>query len=117
MSVRLKPTQKIIQSLGLQENGPAHAFFTQRCKDYMEKYVPMRDNILRQVVNLQVNRITYEMKYARYQFYGMREDGTHKISHWTTPGTGPRWDLKMVTAEMPKIVKEVNNFVKKKGNK
>lgn len=113
MSVRLKPTQQIIQRLGIQENGPTHAFFTQRCKDYMEKYVPMRDNILRQVVNLQVNKIIYEMPYASYQFYGEREDGTHKISHWTTPGTGPRWDRRMVTIDMPKIIKEVDNFVKK----
>jgi len=113
MSVRLKPTQQIIQRLGIQENGPAHAFFTQRCKDYMERFVPKRDNILRQVVTLRVNQIVYEQNYASYQFYGEREDGTHKIKNWTTPGTGPRWDRRMVTIDMPKIIKEVENYVKK----
>lgn len=116
MSVTLKPTQYIIKRLGIQPNGPAHAYFTSRCKNYMEKFVPMRDNVLRQVVDLQVNKIVYEMPYAHYQFYGIREDGTHKIKHWTTPGTRPRWDKRMVSADMPTIVKEVENYVKK-GNK
>lgn len=29
--------------------------------------------------------------YAGYQWYGMREDGTHVVENYTTPGTGKAW--------------------------
>lgn len=113
MSVKLKPTSMIIQDLGIGPNGPAHAFFTECCRDEMRKYVPKDNGDLRRETELYVDKIVYTQEYARYQFYGMREDGSHEISHWTTPGTGPRWDQKMISADMPKIVREVNNYVKR----
>lgn len=113
MSVRLNPTSQIMARLGIDEGGKAHKFLTQRCKDYMEKYVPMRDNILRQVVDLQAGRIIYLMPYAKYQYRGIREDGTHKVEHYTTPGTGPYWDRRMVAIDMPKIIEEVDNYIKR----
>lgn len=29
--------------------------------------------------------------YALYQWFGIRADGSHKVSHYTTPGTGTQW--------------------------
>lgn len=117
MSVKIQPVRLIIKELGIEPDGPVQAYFTERCKDYMEQFVPMRDNVLRQIVTLKPSSIKYEMPYARYQFYGVREDGTHKVNpeNYTTPGTGPRWDLRMKTAYMDKITKEVSDYIKLRG--
>lgn len=113
MSVKLKPTSQIITKLGIQPNGPVHAYFTERCKDYMTRFVPKDNGDLRGEVELEPGRIVYTQKYARYQYYGVREDGSHVVRNYTTPGTGPYWDKRMVSAYMPIIEEEVRNFIKK----
>lgn len=35
--------------------------------------------------------IVWDMVYALYQWYGIRADGTHKVTHYTTAGTGKQW--------------------------
>lgn len=54
----------------------------------MNPFVPMQEGNLRQSAHI-VNKtqIAYEMPYARAKFY-------KPSSHPSTPGTGPRWDLK-----------------------
>ncbi len=117
--VKLKATSVIEANLGIQEGGPAHYFFTETCYKHMNKYVPMSDlpsrGDLRTIVDLQTDSITYEVPYAEYQYYGMRKDGTHVVRNYTTPGTGPYWDKRMVSAEMPTIVKEVQNYINHGG--
>ena len=56
----------------------------------MNKYVPRQKGILRQAtsINLDASAVNYHMKYAKRQFYA--PGGWN----YTTPGTGPRWDLK-----------------------
>lgn len=56
----------------------------------MNQFVPKRDGDLRQAtsINMDGSAINYHMKYARRHFYAPG-DWTY-----TTPGTGPRWDLK-----------------------
>ena len=60
----------------------------------MNQFVPMRDSNLRTAVAMSTDatELDYLMPYAKAQFYG----GTNKarFSNYTTPGTGPRWDLK-----------------------
>jgi hypothetical protein len=111
MPVKLEPTSKIKARLGLQPNGRAQKFFTNTCYKRMTKYVPERYGNLRTTVDITKNTITYEMPYARYQYYGIREDGTHKVENYTKPGTGTFWDKRMASAEMQDIVKEVQNYI------
>lgn len=35
--------------------------------------------------------VVYDSVYALYQWYGVRADGSHKVSHYTTAGTGKQW--------------------------
>ena len=105
------PTRKIVKKLGLEPNGPVQAFFTDTCYRYMDKYVPMDEGNLRTIVSIETSSITYEMPYARYQYYGIREDGTHKVKHYTTPGTSSYWDKRMWSAEGNDVIKEVQRFV------
>lgn len=55
----------------------------------MNMFIPMRDNILRQTGHLSSDNKTliWSTLYAKKQFY-------IQASNYTTPGTGPRWDLK-----------------------
>ena len=77
----------------------------------MDKYVPYDTGDLRTIVDIQPSWITYEVPYARYQYYGVREDGTHRVINYTTPNTGTYWDKKMWSAEGQDVIKEVQNYV------
>lgn len=111
MPVEMKPTSVIKARLGLDANGRVQKYFTKRCADYMDKYVPMEYGNLRNVIDIQPYYIEYEMPYARYQYYGIREDGTHEVKNYTTPGTGTYWDRRMVSAEMKDLVEEVQDYL------
>lgn len=111
MPVKLKPTSQIKARLGIQPNGRVQKFFTNTCYKHMDKYVPMSEGNLRTIVDIQSDSITYESPYAQYQYKGMREDGSRPVRNYTTPGTGPYWDKRMVSAEMQDVVKEVQDYI------
>lgn len=81
-------------------------FFTDTCYRYMDKYVPKDIGILRDNVDKGVDYITYESLYAHYQFVNQFPE-----DHYTTPGTGPYWDKRMVSAEMQDVIEEVQEYV------
>lgn len=116
MPVKINSLDKIARRLKIDNNGEAQAFMTETCYRYMDKYVPMDNGDLRTNVSLTTSMITYESPYASYQFYGQRSDGSHKIKHWTTAGTGPRWDKRMISADIDQVVDEVQNFIDRGGN-
>lgn len=111
MPVKLNPTSQIKARLGIEPNGRVQKFFTNTCYKHMDKYVPKDEGNLRTIVDIQPDSITYESPYAKYQYYGMRNDGTHVVKNYTTPGTGKYWDKRMVSAEMQDVVKEVQDYV------
>lgn len=116
MPVNLKPISVIKANLGLGADGKTQKFFQNTCYKHMDKYVPKDTGDLRTIVDLSAPYyIVYEMPYAEYQYKGMRNDESHVVINYTTPGTGPYWDKRMVSAEMPDIVKEVQDFIKLGG--
>ena len=112
MSVKMEPTSKIKAKLGLEPNGRVQQFFTETCYKHMDKYVPRRlgsdGGSLREIVDIQPNYITYEMPYAHAQYIGFTKG---PVKNYSTPGTGPYWDKRMVSAEMKDVVKEVQDYV------
>ena len=38
-----------------------------------------------------VRYLIWDTVYALYQWFGVRHDGTHRVHHYTTPGTGTKW--------------------------
>ena len=109
MPLKMQPTSVIKAQLGIEPNGRIQRFFTNECYKAMDKYVPYDEGDLRTIVDIQPNSITYEMPYARYQYYGIREDGTHRVQNYTTPGTGPYWDKRMVSVDLPNIVAKIQS--------
>lgn len=55
----------------------------------MNQFVPMDEGILRQTATIDISGegINYNTPYARRLFYMY-------MYNYTTPGTGPRWDIK-----------------------
>lgn len=117
MSVKINPTSVIKTRLGIEPNGRIQKFFTEACYRYMDRYVPKRNGNLRRVHDIETNMIIYEMPYANYQYHGMREDGSHMVfpENYTTRGTGPYWDKRMVSADMKKVIEEVQNEINRGG--
>ena len=111
MPVKLKPTSAIKARLGIEPNGRVQKFFTNSCYKHMDKYVPKDIGNLRVNVDIEPKQIIYESPYAKYQYYGIRADGTRPVKNYTTPGTGTYWDKRMVSAEMGDIVKEVQDYI------
>lgn len=78
----------------------------------MNKFVPMDTGDLRNIVDKGVDYITYEVPYAHYQFVNQFPE-----ENYTTPGTGPYWDKRMWSVKKDEILKEVQDEVRKHGNK
>ena len=106
----LNPVSEIKAGLGIEPKGKAHKFFTATCYRYMDKYVPKDTGDLRQIVSVQEDTITYKSPYAHAQYVGYTKG---PVVNYTTPGTGPYWDRRMVSAEGQKVVKEVQDYVRR----
>lgn len=119
MPVIIKPTSEIIVDLGIQENGPAHAYLTHQCRLHMDKYVPYSGSYknpihLRENVAETTDAIIYMAPYAHAQYVGYT---TGPVVNYTTPGTGPYWDKLMWTAEGSEVIKDVQNYINLRGGK
>lgn len=108
----LKPINDIKANLGIEPNGKVQKFFTNTCARRMDKYVPKDTGALRTNIDVQSDSITYKSPYAHAQYAGI-VNGT-AVKNYTTPGTGPYWDKRMVSAEMQDVVKEVQDYVRSK---
>lgn len=114
--VRLHDLDTVKKRLGIDVNGRVQRYFQNECYKYMDKYVPYKKGGLRRDVDLSDNtKIVYNSKYAEYQYYGQREDGTHVVTKYTTAGTGKYWDRRMMSAEGEDLVNKVQKFINRGG--
>lgn len=115
MGVKFEPTSRIKVALGIDPNGKVQEFATNTCAKRMDKYVPMDTGNLADY-RIEGNVVIYDQPYARYQYYGVREDGTHKIVNRTLiyhPLATSYWDRKMVSAEMGDVINEINEYMRR----
>lgn len=91
MSMDLTP--KIIDKIkdaALNNNAVRAALLNQMQHD-MEPFVPLLHGYLRNHSFVHGSQIIYAAPYAKAQFYGIVNGSP--VKHYTTPGTGRRWDL------------------------
>ena len=79
----LKPISEIKANLGLESNGRAQKFFTNTCRNHMDKYVPKDTGALRENVALESDSITYQSPYAHAQYVGIVHGSP--VRNYTTP--------------------------------
>lgn len=106
--MKLKPVSQIKLELGIDPGGRVQKFFTDTCYKHMDKYVPKDIGNLRDNVSKGENYITYESPYAHAQYVGYTNG---LVRNYTTPGTGPYWDKRMVSVELDEVTKEVQEYV------
>lgn len=115
MSVYIEPVSEIIAELDLEENGNLNYEFAGECMRRMDKYVPKDEGVLRDEAYVDDECcIVYNQEYAGYQYYGQREDGSHKVKNYTTPETGPYWDRLMVSAESNELLQYIKDYYEEK---
>lgn len=107
----LKPISEIKANLGIEHNGKVQKYFTERCYQHMDKYVPKDTGVLRENVVLDADSITYQSPYAHAQYVGIVHGSP--VKNHTTPGTGPYWDERVKSAEMNDIIKECQEYMKR----
>lgn len=130
----LKPISQIKARLGINPNGEAQALLVSSCYRHMDKYVPRETGALRENVVLDKKSITYKSPYAHYMYIGKTmgsnipiKDDNGNITGWFSPKGrakhytggnlhyhvgGAYWDKKMVSAEIDKVCKEVEDFIR-----
>lgn len=106
----LRPISEIKADLGIEPNGKVQKYFTERCYQHMDKYVPKDTGNLRENVILDSDSITYQSPYAHAQYVGYTK---RPVLNYTTPGTGPYWDKRMVSVEINDIIKECQEYMKR----
>ena len=82
----LKPISEIKANLGIEPNGKVQKYFTERCYQHMDKYVPMADtHQLRENVVKGTDYIKYNVPYAHAQYVGIVHGTPIKDENRTTP--------------------------------
>ena len=81
----LKLISEIKADLGIEPNGKVQKYFTERCYQHMDKYVPKDTGVLRENVIVDSNSITYNVPYAHAQYVGIVHGTTIKDENRTTP--------------------------------
>lgn len=86
VTINLEPAKAKLSQAKI--NRGRYALANQAIMD-MNQFVPMREGILRMEahINSDGSAINYTVPYAANLFYMAKRN-------YTTPGTGPRWDLK-----------------------
>ena len=79
----LKPISEIKADLGIEPNGKVQKFFTNTCRNHMDKYVPKDTGMLRENVAVESDNITYQSPYAHAQYIG--EVHGSPVRNYTTP--------------------------------
>ena len=80
----LKPISEIKANLGIEPNGKVQKYFTERCYQHMDKYVPMADtHQLRENVVKGTDYIKYNVPYAHAQYVGIVHGSP--VKNYTTP--------------------------------
>lgn len=93
--------QKFKSVIGKASELAAYAVAEQMLAD-CEKFVPYSAGSSQSAGNLRESGklvkgengsmyLVWDAVYALYQWYGVRADGSHKVSRYTTPGTGKQW--------------------------
>ena len=79
----LKPISEIKADLGIEPNGKVQKYFTERCYQHMDKYVPKDTGMLRENVVIENDSITYQSPDAHAQYIG--EVHGSPVRNYTTP--------------------------------
>ena len=140
-SFKLNPFNTITKRLGINPDGDVTLFFRNECDRFMDPYIPMQSGILKDAKTYPSNHeIKYTSLYAHYMYKGVKyisptlgvsgiqlsngkwwspKDETKvktskKLTYSGAPKRGSEWDKRMKADKINTIVKDVENYLKRK---
>ena len=142
--VKMKPTSVIKARLGIDPNGRVQKYFTKRCAEHMDKYVPYDEgNLAYDTRKIGKSQIIYEAPYANYMYVGevmgpnipikrgnviigyfspkgknTKHYTGEKIKYHKSAGheyAGRYWDKRMWSAESVEVIEEVQDYINRGG--
>lgn len=81
VTINIDPAEKILLKRKLNNNGQAQLFFTNEVARLSEPYIPFQGGDLKNKKTISKNKITYNMPYAKKQYFtnaGAGKEGTAK---------------------------------------
>ncbi|WP_300902239.1 minor capsid protein [uncultured Clostridium sp.] len=81
VTINFDPTEKVLLKRNLNNNGQAQYFFTNEVARLSEPYIPFQDGDLKNKKLIGNNKITYNMPYAKKQYFtnsGNGKEGSSK---------------------------------------
>lgn len=103
--MQIDPVDKILLKRNLDKNGRGQRFFTHEVRRLSDPYVPFLNGPLSQEVTESPRGITYNMPYARRQYY--ENEGNNRSKH---PLAGSHWTERMWADRGKEIVRATANF-------
>ena len=113
--VELDSIMQLEKMLNIEPDGVVQRVLTHSCRIHCDDFVPFDSGELAGNVSETSSSFTYESPYASYQYYGERQDGSHKIVNRTIdihPLATSYWDKHMVTAKGSEVVDDVKRFMR-----
>lgn len=124
--IRIDSAGKIEKRLGIDTNGKAMVFFRDEVARLCDPYVPMNTGTLKNTKTYpNSHSIKYVQPYAHYMYKGKVAMGSSKpagikrtisnkpIKYQGAPKRGAKWDKRMMSDNKDKVVKDVQNYIKR----
>lgn len=121
---------QILRDKGLDANGDVQRFHTQNVLRRIVKYMPYRTGATIKVTIAQTDiskpYIVTDVPYGKYLYYGRvmtgsppKEATERKLTYTQTKNkkAGAFWDRQLVANEKDVLVREVQNYINRKGGK
>lgn len=118
--------KKVANRIGLLPGGKVHRYAMDRIAFHMKQYLAAKEymslvDAMQQGMEYENARIVFNLKYAAYLYYGKVMAGNPRkptgvdlrYTKSPHPKAGPFWDKQVMQNDMPKIAKEVAEYIKK----
>lgn len=103
--LQIDPVDRILLKRSLNKNGAGQRFFTHQVRTLSDPYVPFLNGPLSQEVTESTGSITYNVPYARRQYY--ENKGENRSKH---PLAGGHWTERMWADRGKEIVEAVAEY-------
>ena len=123
--IKMNSTNKIINRLGMEENGRANKFLRDEVDRLCDPYVPMASGTLKNTKQYPSNHeIKYVMPYAHYMYIGKKAVGSSRpkgvkrtisnqpLKYSGAPKRGAKWEKRMMSDKGQKVVKDLQKYIK-----
>ena len=105
IKLQLDPADKILLKRGLNKNGRGQRFLTHEVRRLSDPYVPFLNGKLSEEVTESPGSITYNVPYARRQYY--ENEGKNRSKH---PLAGSHWTERMWADRGKEVVRATADF-------